>query len=65
MKLLGRVTYSTDEVAEMTGLSTTAINKALRSGEIPATRVGHRWLIAAEWVEALRTKAPSPVVVTS
>jgi excisionase family DNA binding protein len=41
-----RVTYTAPEVAEMLGISRATVYVLLRSGEIPARRVGSRWIIA-------------------
>lgn len=42
----GRATYTVPEVAEMLGISRATVYVLLRAGEIPARRVGSRWIIA-------------------
>ncbi|MCX4093657.1 helix-turn-helix domain-containing protein [Nocardia sp. alder85J] len=37
--------YSVEEVAELLGLSRGNAYRAVRAGEIPAKRVGRRWLV--------------------
>jgi excisionase family DNA binding protein len=47
-----RVTFSVDDVCEVTGLSRSTINKALRDGALPRLKCGHRTLIHASDLEA-------------
>ncbi|MEU6701551.1 helix-turn-helix domain-containing protein [Pseudonocardia sp. NPDC046786] len=40
-----QLTYSVEQVAEMLGVARGVAYEQVRSGEIPAIRVGRRWLI--------------------
>jgi excisionase family DNA binding protein len=40
-----RVTYTVPEIAELMGLSRASVYVLLRAGEIPALRMGGRWII--------------------
>ena len=39
------LTYSVDEVAALLGIARGVAYESVRNGEIPATRVGRRWLV--------------------
>jgi excisionase family DNA binding protein len=39
------LTYSVDEIAALLGIARGVAYESVRNGEIPATRVGRRWLI--------------------
>ena len=39
------LTYTVEEVAVMLGIARGVAYESVRTGEIPATRVGRRWLI--------------------
>ena len=39
------LTYSVDEVTALLGIARGVAYESVRTGEIPATRVGRRWLI--------------------
>lgn len=41
-----RVTYTVSEVAAMLGISRATTYVLLRTGQIPARRIGSRWIIA-------------------
>ncbi|GAA3613003.1 helix-turn-helix domain-containing protein [Microlunatus ginsengisoli] len=41
-----RVTYTVPEVASLLGISCATTYVLLRTGEIPARRIGSRWIIA-------------------
>ena len=41
-----RITYTVPEVATLLGISRATTYVLLKSGEIPARRVGSRWIIA-------------------
>ena len=41
-----RVTYTVPEVATLLGISRATAYSLLRTGEIPARRIGSRWIIA-------------------
>ncbi len=47
-----RLTYSVDEVAEMLGLSRSAVCERIARGEIPAKRVGRRLVVVRTVLEA-------------
>ncbi|WP_344023336.1 helix-turn-helix domain-containing protein [Pseudonocardia kongjuensis] len=40
-----QLTYSVEQVAEMLGVARGVAYEQVRNGEIPAIRVGRRWLI--------------------
>lgn len=52
----GRVTYTVPEVAALLGISRATTYVLLKSGEIPARRIGSRWIIARcrfnAWLES-------------
>ena len=52
----GRVTYTVSEVATLLGISRATTYLLLKSGEIPARRIGSRWIIARcrfnAWLES-------------
>jgi excisionase family DNA binding protein len=54
-----------DEAARVTGRNPEAIRMWIRSGQVPAIKVGHRWLLPAEALEALnqrpRLNLPRPL----
>ncbi len=54
-----RLTYSVDEVAEMLGLSRSAVCECIARGEIPAKRVGRRLVVVRTVLEAF---LPEPVL---
>jgi len=39
------LTYSVEEVAALLGIARGVAYESVRTGEIPATRVGRRWLV--------------------
>lgn len=39
------LTYTVEEVAALLGIARGVAYESVRSGEIPATRVGRRWLV--------------------
>lgn len=39
------LTYTVDEVAALLGIARGVAYESVRSGEIPATRIGRRWLV--------------------
>jgi excisionase family DNA binding protein len=39
------LTYSVDQVAALLGIARGVAYESVRNGEIPATRVGRRWLV--------------------
>lgn len=41
-----RVTYTVPEIAALLGISRATAYAMLRAGEIPARRIGSRWIIA-------------------
>lgn len=52
-KILARPTCSGPQAARLLGLSMTTIYAGLRRGDIPATRVGGRYLIPTSWVSSV------------
>lgn len=51
---LPRRAWALDEVASQLGVSYTAVYRAVRSGQLPARKLGGRWLVSdtalAEWL---------------
>ena len=49
------LTYTVDQVAALLGIARGVAYESVRTGEIPATRVGRRWLIPRKrfhaWLE--------------
>jgi excisionase family DNA binding protein len=45
MRSTESLTYTVDQVATLLGIARGVAYESVRSGEIPATRVGRRWLI--------------------
>jgi len=45
LKRSGRATISVEELSGLLGISLGSARKAVRSGQIPALRLGARWLI--------------------
>ncbi|WP_216911504.1 helix-turn-helix domain-containing protein [Nocardia noduli] len=43
-----RATYTVEEVAQLLDLSRNNAYRAVRDGEIPAKRVGRRWVVPRE-----------------
>lgn len=43
---------SPDEIARATGSNVKTIHAAIRSGEIPATRIGRKLLVPTAWLAA-------------
>ena len=41
----GRLTYTVEEVAVLLGVSRGAAYSAVRGGEVPAERIGRRWVV--------------------
>lgn len=52
----GRATYKVSEVAELLGISRATVYVLLNAGQIPARRIGSRWIIARrrfdDWLNA-------------
>jgi excisionase family DNA binding protein len=48
-----RATFSVDEAAKYLGLGRVATYEAVRKGEIPAVRVGKRWLVPKAALEKM------------
>jgi len=48
-----RETFSIDEVAAVLGLHRMSVRSAIDRGEIPAIRIGHRWLVPRSAVDEL------------
>lgn len=45
LKARGQATITVEETAELLGVSLGSARKAVRNGEIPALRLGSRWLV--------------------
>ena len=56
-----RVTYTVSEVAAMLGISRATTYVLLRTGEIPARRIGSRWIIACRRFNAWLDSDPGRV----
>ena len=52
---------SPDEIARATGSNVKTIHAAIRSGEIPATRIGRKVLVATAWLAARADPAPAAI----
>jgi len=46
-----KLTYTVEQAAEVLGLSRSSMYEAVRSGSVPAIRVGGRWLISKVQLE--------------
>lgn len=44
-RIVEPLTYTVEEVAALLGIARGVAYESVRSGEIPATRVGRRWLV--------------------
>ena len=57
------LTYSVDEVAALLGIARGVAYESVRNGEIPATRVGRRWLVPRRrfhaWLDGTADPAPT------
>ncbi|WP_250000304.1 helix-turn-helix domain-containing protein [Actinoplanes sp. M2I2] len=57
----GAATYTVKQVAELLGLSLGGTYQALRAGEIPAKRIGGRWVVPVRrfhaWLDAEENEA--------
>lgn len=55
-----RVTYTVDQVAALLGIARGVAYESVRSGEIPAIRVGRRWLVPRDrfhaWLDGATVK---------
>lgn len=58
------LTYSVDEVAALLGIARGVAYESVRNGEIPATRVGRRWLVPRRRFHAWLDGAPDPAPAT-
>lgn len=47
-----RATYTVEEVAQLLGLSRNNAYRAVRDGEIPAKKVGRRWVVPVKAFDA-------------
>lgn len=50
-----RIAWSPREVADMTGLHYQSVISGIHAGDIPATKVGSRYIVPAWWVEQVAT----------
>ncbi|MFE3059845.1 helix-turn-helix domain-containing protein [Nocardia sp. NPDC059239] len=56
-RLLGEPTISIPDAARLLGIGRSTVYAAVKSGELPAIRVGHRVRIPSRWIrEALRVE---------
>ena len=64
---MDRLTISVDEAARMLGIGRTLAYEAVRAGELPAVRIGSRWLIVLAALEELLADqvAPKPTSQTN
>lgn len=57
------LTYSVEEVAALLGIARGVAYESVRNGEIPATRVGRRWLVPRRrfhaWLDGTADPAPA------
>jgi excisionase family DNA binding protein len=56
-----RVTYTVAEVANLLGISRATTYALLRRGEIPARRIGSRWIIACKRFDSWLDSDPNGV----
>jgi excisionase family DNA binding protein len=63
MNTVQSLTYSVDEVAALLGIARGVAYESVRNGEIPATRVGRRWLIPRRrfhaWLDGAEPATPA------
>ena len=52
-----RVTYSVEEVARVLGIGRNTAYEAVRTGKIPALRIGRRYLIPVDALQRLLSEA--------
>lgn len=52
---LPRIAWKADEFAEMVGMSAWQVRELCRQGEIPATKFGAQWVIADDYVQAVKS----------
>ena len=52
------LTYTVDQIAVLLGVARGVAYESVRNGEIPATRVGRRWLIPRKRFHAWRDGDP-------
>ena len=64
----GRATYTVAEVGHMLGISRASTYVLLKTGEIPARRLGSRWIIPRlrfhEWLDTMPLGAATTTGVT-
>ena len=57
------LTYTVDQVAALLGIARGVAYESVRNGEIPATRIGRRWLVPRKrfhaWLDG-ETGQPTP-----
>ena len=56
-RAVGRLSYSIEEVIELTGLGRTTLYQLIGQGELPSCKVGRRRLIRAADLEAFLNRA--------
>ncbi|PPK94221.1 excisionase family DNA binding protein [Kineococcus xinjiangensis] len=62
---VARATYTVAEVCGVLGLSRATVYALLRAGELPARRVGSRWIIARHRFDTWLNEAPEPASLRS
>jgi excisionase family DNA binding protein len=58
-RLTGRLAYSVDEAAELTGLSRDLLYDQMRAGKLAYLKVGRRRIITRQHLEAFLTQQAS------
>ena len=57
---LERLTYSVDEAAVLLGVSRSKVYECIRAGKLKATRLGRRFVVSAQALEALLGEGEAP-----
>ena len=60
MQPVQRLTYSIEEVSRILGISRSHAYEAVRIGEIPCLRIGHRQLIPKQAVDEMLSNTTNP-----
>jgi excisionase family DNA binding protein len=64
-ELDGRIFADVPEVARLTGRDERTVRKACRDGEIPATKLGTKYMIPVEWLRQQATVAAAESVTAA
>lgn len=59
-----RATYTVAEVADLLGMSRATVYVLLSAGQIPARRIGSRWIIARHRFDTWLNDTPTPLTST-